>query len=297
MLSTTPAAAGAVLAGGTAQETPGRNAAADADEWEGGEGEGDEEEDELASELWEGDSEVAAEDWVPPPPGDEEEFGEDDDDLDVASGEEEEEEDDDEDDEEAEEAEEAGPLSAREAGSSTPSDMSSGSHRSAADTEDAVTEAAHSPGEEPACDNGAHAATGREGLAGRKKFKRVGSSGSGRAKKDKDPRWISDLDEKGEMKTTTIDFSLSVDLRKTPELLCKSKDRVPLFKLTASGSYNCTRNAFRRAGFKQTKGNNFTVLWGMALKMPEFKELKEFQVIALGGHPRCRDTPVRRRAR
>ena len=91
------------------------------------------------------------------------------------------------------------------------------------------------------------------------------------------------MDEKGEMKTSTIDFSLSVDLRKTPELLCKSKDRVPLFKLTASGSYNCTRNAFRRAGFKQTKGNNFTVLWGMALKMPELKELKEFQVTAFGG--------------
>ena len=80
------------------------------------------------------------------------------------------------------------------------------------------------------------------------------------------------------MRTTTIKFSLTEDLRTTPELLCKSKDKVPLFKLTASGSYNCTRNAFRRAGFKQTKSNNFTVLWGMPLKLCERKELRELPV-------------------
>ena len=258
MLSTVPA----VPAGEAGHKTTERNTAeADADECEGGEGEGDEEEeDELASELWEGDSAVAAEDWIPPPPGDEEECGEDDDDLDAdAEGEEEEDEDDD---------GGASPLITR--GAET---RSSGSHRSAADTEHRG-----SPGGDCAGDSGTQAEAGRDGAGGRKNFKRVGSPGSGRRKKDKDSRWCGDVDEKGEIKTTTIDFSLSVDLRKTPELLCKSKDRVPLFKLTASGSYNCTRNAFRRAGFKPTKGNNFTVLWGMALKLPEFKELKEYQV-------------------
>ena len=259
MLSTVPA----VPAGEAVHKTTERNTAdADADECEGGDGEGDEEEeDELASELWEGDSAVAAEDWIPPPPGDEEEeCGEDDDDLDAdAEGEEEEDDDDD---------GGASPLITR--GTET---RSSGSHRSAADTEHRG-----SPGGDCAGDSGTQAEAGQEGAGGRKNFKRVGSAGSGRRKKDKDSRWGGDVDEKGEMKTTTIDFSLSVDLRKTPELLCKSKDRVPLFKLTASGSYNCTRNAFRRAGFKPTKSNNFTVLWGMALKLPEFKELKEYQV-------------------
>jgi hypothetical protein len=124
-------------------------------------------------------------------------------------------------------------------GALKPRALSSGSQRSAAETEDAT--------------------------------------GAGERRDFLVPRWGGGVDEDGELRTTTIDFSLSVDLRKMPEFLCKSKDRVPLFKVTASGSYNCTRNAFRRAGFKQTKGNNFTVLWGMPLKLPEFKDLKEYQ--------------------
>jgi hypothetical protein len=235
------------------EERDQRAAAEGSDESEGGDGEGEEEEDELASELWEGDDGAAEADWAQgfANPSDEE-LCEDDD---VDEGEEEEEEGDE---------DELTPAGREAVAESPPSDRSSGSHRSTAETEVATAGAA-----------------GSAGLTGPKarKVKRVGSGGSGRTKRTRAPQelWGGDVDEDGEMRTTTIKFSLTEDLRTTPELLCKSKDKVPLFKLTASGSYNCTRNAFRRAGFKQTKSNNFTVLWGMPLKLCELKELREFQ--------------------
>jgi len=234
------------------------------EDWEGGEGQGDdEEEDEMASEIREGDSAAeqdAEQDWMNPGA----EF------EDVISGNEEceddnaeaSEEDNDEDDDDT-------VLHSARQTESPPSDTrSSGSHRSAAETEEeeAPAERRDSLAENDADEGDALAARGTEVAVSKEKrpgFQRAGSAGPNRSKSSDSARarararWGSDLD--GEFKTSIIDFSQEEDLRKTPELLCKLKEKVPLFKLTASGSYNCTRNAFS-AGFKQTKGNDFSVL-------------------------------------
>jgi len=256
------------------------------EDWEGGEGQGDdEEEDEMASEMWEGDSAAeqdaehdAEQDWMNPGA----EF------EDVISGDEEREDDDAEASEEDNDQDDDDTVlhSARQTESPPSDTRSSGSHRSAAETEEAEAPAERrdSLAENDADEGDALAARCTEIAVSKKKgpgFQRAGSAGPNRSKSS-DPararaRWGSDLSQDGELKTSMIDFSQEEDLRKTPELLCKSKEKVPLFKLTASGSYNCTRNAFKRAGFKQTKGNDFSVLWGMSLKLNEFKELREFQ--------------------
>ena len=238
---------------GKTQETTADRAEGDdpaVEDWEGEEGEGEEEEeDELASELWEGD--VAGEtDWMHAQlegvvPGDEELC--EDDDLDA------------EEEEDEEEDEEAAPLSTREAGAESPSDTrSSGSHRSAAETDEAAAADERTDGLAEGTGGAQAGAKAGDGVTPKKgAFKRAGSGGSRSSRRERaasDVRWGGEVDGEGDLVTTTIDFSQSVDLRKTPELLCKSKDRVPLFKLTASGSYNCTRNAFRRAGFRQTVG-------------------------------------------
>jgi len=61
--------------------------------------------------------------------------------------------------------------------------------------------------------------------------------------------------------------------------LCVQGRSALLFKLTSSGHYNCTRSAFRRAGFKPTQGNNWNVMWGKALKMAEYTDLDCFQKV------------------
>lgn len=259
-------------------------------EWEGGavpEGD-DEDEDDLASDVWDGDG--VEPDWTQAegcdvPLSDEEVVAEDDDDAEP-EGEEEEEGDDD----DGFVVDQDEPAQARIVPTPTGSDRSSESQRSSAATEEA-TGTTSDWGDRLAegVGKGCVATARAEGVVGvRKASKLANCDGLNladsaeanrpkRARPKDDARWGGDGDGDGDLKTTTIDFSLAVDLRKTPELLCKSKDRVPLFKLTASGSYNCTRNAFRRAGFKQTKGDNFSVLWGMALKLPEFKLLREYQ--------------------